>query len=230
MKIDITRSKRRTLSLQIKNYDELIIKAPLKMSDEKINAFIKQKEGWINKAMARLKAQSDFKNTFDFENYIYLLGQRQELTNFDLLGSFQKTYCPRKSKSDAISTEMSKTNAAEKSLPNKSFPNEKLYKKFANDYLPKKAREISEQVGLDFKELKVNTSKRCWGSYSRDRKMKLNWKLVILPEALITYVIVHELCHSKELNHSPKFWKLVESALPNYKTLKKSLNNYGFLL
>ncbi len=219
MEIKLYRSKRRTLALQIKNYNELIVKAPLKMKDEQIYAFIKQKEGWINKAMARLKVQSDFKNNFDFKNYIYLLGECYNFSDISLLNALPKTF------HNVISS------TAEKTLPNKkTFPNEKIYKKFAKDYLPKKAKEISEQIGLIYIELKVNTSKRCWGSYSRDGRMKLNWKLVILPEPLIIYVIVHELCHSRELNHSPKFWKLVESALPNYKTLKKALNNYGFLL
>ena len=219
MEIKLYRSKRRTLALQIKNYNELIVKAPLKMKDEQIYAFIKRKEDWINKAMARLRAQEDFKQNFDFENYIYLLGKRHNFTDFNLLNALPKTF------HNVISS------VADKSLPNKTtFPYEKIYKKFAKDYLPKKAKEISEQIGLIYIELKVNTSKRCWGSYSRDGRMKLNWKLVILPEPLIIYVIVHELCHSRELNHSPKFWKLVESALPNYKTLKKALNNYSFLL
>ena len=60
--------------------------------------------------------------------------------------------------------------------------------------------------------------------------MKLNWKLLILPRNLAEYVVCHELCHSLHMNHQPKFWKAVEKICPDFKTRKKELSKYGFLL
>ncbi len=92
------------------------------------------------------------------------------------------------------------------------------------------AKEISKSIGLAFCELKMHNSMRVWGSFSSTGTMKLNWKLVILPKNLIEYVIIHELCHSKQMNHSPKFWLLVEKFCPNYKHLKTELSNFSFVL
>lgn len=92
------------------------------------------------------------------------------------------------------------------------------------------ARQLSTATGLKFKEIKLHSSVCVWGSFNTDAVMKINWKLIILPEQLIRYVIVHELCHSKQMNHSAKFWALVEKFCPEYKKLRKQLNEFSFLL
>lgn len=96
--------------------------------------------------------------------------------------------------------------------------------------LEKVAQNISEKTGLKFNEVKILSSKRVWGSFNAQGVMKLNFKLVILPARLLEYVILHELCHAKQMNHSAKFWALVQKYLPNFKELKIELNQYSFLL
>lgn len=213
MEIKIIRSNRKTLSLSVTKEGELIVRAPLHLKDEKIHKFIEEKKGWIEKSLAKIKARNSFKDDFDFKNYIYLLGEKGSVNDFNM--AVGKT-----------PTKPAKTQT------NSSFNvvYEKLYRNYAKKYLPKRVEEIAKEIGLTYKELKICKSKRIWGSFNKDGTMKLNFKLVILPKPLIDYVIVHELCHGVQLNHSPKFWALVGQALPNYKQLKKELENYGFLL
>ena len=104
------------------------------------------------------------------------------------------------------------------------------YKQNANKILPKIAEDLASRLGYCFSKLSIKPSKRRWGSYSSKKELMLNIYCVILPLNLVEYVIIHELCHSKEMNHSPKFWKLVEKHFPDYKLRKKQLENYSFLL
>lgn len=106
----------------------------------------------------------------------------------------------------------------------------KFYQQAFNDYIITIANDLSNKYNLKFSSLKLANSRRIWGSLDSKKTMKLNWKLVILPKDLAIYVIVHELCHIKEFNHSKNFWLKVESILPNYKTLRKELKRYSFLL
>ena len=89
---------------------------------------------------------------------------------------------------------------------------------------------LSKQHKLYFNLLKLTQSKRIWGSLDSNKTIRLNWKIIILPKELIIYIIVHELCHIKEFNHSKAFWQQVEKILPNYKALKKQLASYSFIL
>ncbi len=96
--------------------------------------------------------------------------------------------------------------------------------------LRQRAEELSKLSGLKYKQIKPTNSTRIWGSYNVKGEMKLNWRLVILPEELVTYVICHELCHSIHFDHKPKFWADLEKICPNCKIKRKQLENYGFVL
>ncbi len=71
--------------------------------------------------------------------------------------------------------------------------------------------------------IKIKNQKTRWGSCSKRGNLNFNYRIINLPEKLIDYIIVHELCHLKELNHSINFWQLVSNTLPNYVELKKDL-------
>lgn len=104
------------------------------------------------------------------------------------------------------------------------------YKDYALNILPKMIKDIAKQINLKYDFIKISSSKRLWGSYSNKNVIMLNYKCIILPKKFIEYIIIHELCHSKEMNHSRKFWKLVESYCPQYRLIKKELSFYDFLL
>lgn len=84
-------------------------------------------------------------------------------------------------------------------------------------------RNLSEHCQLSFNNLSIRNQSTRWGSCSHEGNISLNVKLLFLPKDLAEYVLVHELCHLKHLDHSQRFWNLVESFLPNYRQTVKDL-------
>ncbi len=78
-------------------------------------------------------------------------------------------------------------------------------------------------ISLSYGRISIRNQKTRWGSCSRRKDFSFNYRLACIPAELADYVIVHELCHTKEMNHSPKFWKLVEKAVPDYMARRKAL-------
>lgn len=74
-----------------------------------------------------------------------------------------------------------------------------------------------------FNKITIRNQRTRWGSCSKKSNLSFNYKIALLPRELADYIIVHELCHLKELNHSQKFWDLVGKALPEYRRLKREL-------
>ena len=104
------------------------------------------------------------------------------------------------------------------------------------DYLKYKERAISliqERVSYfnkiyDFKYNKINikSQKTRWGSCSKKGNLNFNYKIALLPQYLADYIIVHELCHLVEFNHSRKFWNSVQKLVPNYPEIRRELKSY----
>ncbi|OFX82796.1 MAG: hypothetical protein A2W99_14120 [Bacteroidetes bacterium GWF2_33_16] len=97
----------------------------------------------------------------------------------------------------------------------------------AKEYLPNRIRTISANHNLKFNKLFLKNNKTNWGSCSAINNINLNIHLVRLPDYLIDYVIIHELCHTVEKNHGPKFWEFMQKFIPNPKELSKELKSYS---
>jgi predicted metal-dependent hydrolase len=93
----------------------------------------------------------------------------------------------------------------------------------AKEYLIPQLKKVSEETGLAYSSVTVRRQKTRWGSCSSRRSISLNARLLFLPPDLVTYILVHELCHTKHLNHSPVFWRLVASYLPDYRQFDRQL-------
>jgi predicted metal-dependent hydrolase len=97
----------------------------------------------------------------------------------------------------------------------------------AKIFIPERVNVLSAKTGFDFSKITIRSQKTRWGSCSSSGKLSFNFKLMKHKKDVIDYVIIHELCHLKELNHSKKFWNLVSKFCPDYKVLKKELNKWG---
>ena len=89
---------------------------------------------------------------------------------------------------------------------------------------------LSKKYNINIKSINITNTKRVWGSLNLKNEMKLNWKLIILPMDLVEYIIIHELCHTIEFNHSKAFWIQVKNKVGDYRNRKEKLDKYGFLL
>lgn len=98
-------------------------------------------------------------------------------------------------------------------------------KRQAEIYLSPWLQQISNAHGLCYHSLSFRGQNTLWGSCSRTKDISLNYKLLFLPQRLVQYVLVHELCHTKHLNHSKKFWGLVAKLEPNYASLRRELRD-----
>jgi predicted metal-dependent hydrolase len=88
-----------------------------------------------------------------------------------------------------------------------------FYKKEARKYIEKRIYEIAKQNDLEFNTLKITSAKTRWGSCTSKRNINFSYRLIMAPIKTIDYVIVHELAHLTEMNHSKKFWTLVEKMM-----------------
>ncbi len=205
MKIEIIKEKRKTISLKLESKDLAVVKAPLKVSNEKITEFINSKKSWIEKHVAKLAEGEEFASRFDFYKEIYQFGKVYMLTEDVAIGF-----------------------ASQSEVKQKKAIKKQYLSMFST--LQERVKVLAEKYNFKVNKVMPFASTCKWGTFSNKGEMRLNFKLIILPEELVDYVIIHELCHSKHMNHKPKFWAEVAKYCPEYKTLKKKLDVYTFVL
>ncbi len=83
--------------------------------------------------------------------------------------------------------------------------------------------------GLTYKKISIRAQKTRWGSCSRDGNLSFNYKVAVLPTHIVDYIIVHELCHRAEMNHSGKFWDLVGKTIPQHRAVRGELRRIAVL-
>ncbi len=216
IKIDkLSYSHRRTIQLQINQAGELVVRAPLRCPMKTIEQFIAQKEDWIVATQAKILIRQE-KNTPIYDNFqlllfgkaynIVLVDDKKIEFNGDIC-RFPRTYC-------------------------NNFNHYVMlhYKKLAKRFMPNRVEFYSNIMGKSPLKLRFSNTKTSWGSCNGRQEVALNWRLMMVDELLIDYVIVHELSHLFQMNHSSKFWSVVESVLPNYKTLRNNLKKNDYLL
>lgn len=108
--------------------------------------------------------------------------------------------------------------------------NKKKYKDYKKTalFLAQSRLEYFNQIyGFKYNRISIRNQKTRWGSCSKKGNLNFNYKIALLPKQLADYIVVHELCHLQEFNHSPKFWNLVARMYPNYLAARKELRKIG---
>ncbi len=101
-------------------------------------------------------------------------------------------------------------------------------KEQARAILEKRVPEINTLYGFVYKDITVRNQKTRWGSCSTKGNLNFNYKVAFLPQEMMDYVIVHELCHLTEFNHSKKFWDLVAKVIPSYVHIRREMKKMSF--
>ena len=212
MEYTLVRSNRRTVCLQVTEDAILIVRAPLHLPRTEIDRLVRDREAWIVKHRDNKKRQQAAKASF-------------ALQTGDLLSLVGRTYplCERKGVKAGFD------GTCFFVPPGLSGDERKeaviyIYKQQARSVLPGKADAYAKCMGLaPPKAVKVTGARTRWGSCSRQGTLNFSWRLMLAGEADIDYVVVHELAHCKQFNHTPAFWAVVQSVLPDYKIRRKRL-------
>lgn len=108
-------------------------------------------------------------------------------------------------------------------IPQISKKELKEYKNKALELVGSRIEYFNKVYNFSFNDVSVKNHKARWGSCSSSKNLNFNYKMIFLPKKLVDYIVVHELCHLGELNHSGNFWNLVAQTLPQHKDLRKEL-------
>lgn len=200
------------MSLEINEKCELIVRAPLRLNLNFIEDFIAKKRDWIFKKQTEISHRN--KATEKSANEVWYLGHTYPLIIFE--GDF---------KEDLIFTD--RFFIAKHKLPSIRQILFNWYKKKALEIIPEKVQAYAVSSGLKFKSIKVNSAAKRWGSCTSSGNINFSYRLMMCPEFVIDYVIIHELAHLQEMNHSPRFWNLVAHGFPEYKKARKWLRDHG---
>jgi predicted metal-dependent hydrolase len=207
-------SNRKTIAIHITKEAEVVVRAPFKAKQKDIDNFVAQKRDWIERHLVRIKEAQG--NRLNFElNYgdqlrlmgkkIFLVERKGDKVGYDGQCFYlPPRFPPCEIKNVVIS----------------------LYKQIAKQVLTDRTLAYAGEVGVMPTAVKVNSAKTRWGSCSSKSSINYSWRLIMAANEIIDYVIIHELAHIKELNHSPSFWAIVESVLPDYKKRQKKLKEF----
>jgi predicted metal-dependent hydrolase len=211
MEYSIVRSRRKTAAIYILPAGAVEVRAPLKMTKADIDRFVMAKEKWIREKLLMVKERANSKAAFhlDYGDHVLIEGREYPLTirpgnriGFDGVQVYL----------------MPGLNAAQ--IKDACV---KVYKLIAKQVLTEKTLAYAAQMGVAPSGIKINSAKTRWGSCSGKKNINYSWRLMMAEEKVIDFVVVHELAHIKEMNHSARFWAVVEGVLPDYRERKPLL-------
>jgi predicted metal-dependent hydrolase len=177
--IEVIRSNRKTIAMEITRDLRVIVRAPFRMPDRDIRRFIEDKSAWLEKHLELAKEK------------IKLLEQQEEAAEKLTMEEIRQL--------------------ADKAVK----------------VIPERVAFYAPAVGVEVGKITIRNQLTRWGSCSSKGNLNFNCLLMLTPPDVIDYVVVHELCHLKELNHSKKFWSEVARVLPDYSTPKQWLKTHG---
>lgn len=206
----LTRSARRTIGLRI-DHRGLRVGAPTKARIGDIEAMLREHAAWI---VEKLTAWQEKPATQAFEltdgQRIPILGKACCL---QILEGSNRVFWH---KDDLRLSLLPRPGTAPITLL------EKALRQKAKIHFTQRLASYAQHMGLQAPPLSLSSARTRWGSCSRTG-IRLNWRLIHLPPEIIDYVVVHELAHLREMNHSPRFWAVVEAAYPDWQAARRRL-------
>jgi len=198
---ELVRSDRKTLALTIDSEARLVVRAPLKLDEDAIRDFVRKKSRWIT---GKQRQMSDF-------------GEKQSA--FVLEDGENVLYCGK-------SYTIMRSGVSEVTIDGNfiKIPDDMNLEGFADWMRTQGESIIGERVsyyanlmGTEYSSVKMSEAKRRWGSCGASNSLNFAWRLVMCPQSVIDYVVVHELAHITYKDHSTKFWTRVSTVIPSYK-------------
>ena len=197
--------KAKHLRLQISS-GRLEVVIPYRISKKQAENFIIEKSAWIRKHFKEKKSNK----------YLYFGNEILINQSFDLFLKKHR-FCFKRNILNIISPLSDSTEIQSIYLS--------WLKETALDYLPERTKILADENGFKINKIFIRGQKTRWGSCSMNGNVSFNFQLIQFDKKTIDYVIIHELCHTVEMNHSKKFWKLVENYCPDYKEYKKRIRD-----
>lgn len=209
--------KRKNITISVERDKTIIVKAPPNTSIEYIDKCVNQKRLWLYNKLNHSQKYKE-KQTKEFINgsSVYYLGRHYKLEVVD-------------DNSDGIYFR-SKFYLSKNSLQLAEQLLQSWYRSKAEEKIRPKIRYFAENLGVQYNSLMITDMKYRWGSCTPKNNINFNWRLIKAPSFVIDYIVVHELTHLIETNHTKKFWDIVSIQLPNYQKAKEWLKDFGELL
>jgi len=232
----VLRSNRKTLSLQVKQ-GRVFVRAPYHLDERFIDSFIKKKNAWLKTKITEQNQTVDLCCNFTHGAKLFLLGQLVTLNIvFDVVDEKrtpkERVFLTGTDNAEQILTIKLPLRIEVKQLEVSQLG--VLVKKQIEYYFKQEAQRIilpkvayyAKLTQLEPTSIKIRQYRARWGSCNSRGELSFNYLLMMLPIEVIDYVIVHELCHLRYLDHSQYFWQLVEKHFPNYAAAKQWVKNH----
>jgi len=216
----LERRQRRTVGLKI-TQEGLVVHAPKRITQTILEGLIAQKADWILKKLEARSANQQAPMQWQHGDQLLLLGNSITLVTKQDIRSRAVEYTP---------------GFLQLAMPNHDEPSAverkvlQWYKKQALTDFSRRLALFATKLGVPTPELFLSNARSRWGSCNSRKEIRLNWRLLQAPPHIINYVVCHELAHLKEMNHSAKFWAVVASIFPDYKTAEKELKAWSLKL
>lgn len=209
-------TQRRRVGLQVDDRG-LVVQAPWRSTDRHIERVLQEGAAWIQKKLASWSANAPPSRSWRSGDLLDYLGE--QLT----LGVVEEQERPLVLLMDGHRLEVRTPDPAQSSEVKQALA--KWYKRHAQSHFAQRLEHYANQLNLRKRpKLFVSSATTRWGSCNAEREIRLSWRLMQAPPAIIDYVVAHEVSHIIEMNHSPKFWSVVAKLCPGYAGARAELN------
>jgi predicted metal-dependent hydrolase len=214
----LVRSRRKTVAIIIERDGKLTVRAPLLMPEARIRNFVEEHAVWIAKNRARLQSNPPVtpKRYVEGETFLYL-GR-----------SYPLSIAPRQR--PALHFDGKAFRLTRSALPKAEQTFVRWYKQQAARLLAERVAFFSEKYGFQYKKIRISSARTRWGSCSSLGTLSFTYRLVMAPQEVQDYVVLHELVHTRVRNHSRSFWDSLGRLMPDYKTPRAWLKKNGNFL